>query len=111
MSNHFCGFLWKGSCNECESDGDVSMVLSGFVAPVDVYGLFCSTDSDKVFSDFKADSAADINFELLLSEFDNCWVTLSLASAAATEKIVLVWLVFCCFLSSCRLFLFLASLL
>ena len=39
-----------------------------------------------MFSDFEAVSAAHINFELSLSGSDNCCVTLSSASAAATEK-------------------------
>ena len=39
-----------------------------------------------MFSDSEADFAAHIKFKLLLSGSDNCCVTLSLASGAATEK-------------------------
>ena len=62
------------------------MIFFGFIAPVDVDRQFCSIDSDKVFSDFEADSAAHIKFELSLSRSDNCCVTLSSASAAETKK-------------------------
>ena len=39
-----------------------------------------------MFSDSEADFDAHIKFELPLSESNNCCVTLSSASAAATEK-------------------------
>ena len=64
----------------------MSMVFFRLVAPADVDGRFYSTDFDKMFSDFEADSAAHINFKLSLSGFDHCCERLSLASAAATAK-------------------------
>ena len=38
MSDHSSGSLGRGLCNKYGSDGDVSMVFSRFVAPIDVDG-------------------------------------------------------------------------
>ena len=94
MSGHLSSSLGRESYKGCRNDGDVSMAFSRFVEPVDVHCLFCSTDSDKMLSNSKADSVAHVKFELSLSGSDDCYAISSSVSAAVTEKIVLVWYVF-----------------
>ena len=64
------------------SNGNASTVFSWFFAPVYVDNTFCSSGSDKVFSDSEANSAAHIDLNYRYQDP----VTLSIASNAATEK-------------------------